>query len=152
MIQLISKYFKLEEFINSQIAIEKHIDNTPNDEIIENLNWLCLKILDPLRAKLNKSIVINSGYRSLALNLAVGGTQNPISQHTKGKAADIIVPGMIAKDLMNFIIDETSLPFDQLIFEFESWVHITYDKEKQIQREEKLMINHGTGYVPYIRR
>jgi hypothetical protein len=150
MRDLDSEYFTLQEFLVSQTASRLKIDNTPSDVEIEHIEWLCKKILDPLRNKLGKKIIILSGYRNLQLNKAVGGTQVPISQHTEGKAADIIVPGMTPKQLMNFIINQTSLPFDQVILEFSSWIHISYDRDKLIQRNNKFKINTGTGYVPYI--
>jgi zinc D-Ala-D-Ala carboxypeptidase len=144
-----SQYFKLNEFLISQDAARFGIDNTPNDIVIINLQWLCDKILDPLREKLNKPICISSGYRSIALNLKEGGTQNPISQHTMGKAADIYCPGMTPKELANYIINQTELPFDQIILEFSNWVHISFDHNKVQQRGDKLQINVGTNYLPY---
>ena len=144
-----SKYFNLNEFLISQEAIRFGIQNIPDKRAIENIQWLCTKILDPLREKIGKPIVISSGYRSPELNKKIGGAQFPPSQHTMGKAADIIVPGISAKQLMDFIITQTTLPFDQLILEYLSWCHISYDRDKVQQRGEKLLINQGTGYVPY---
>lgn len=151
MIELKSTYFTLDEFTSSQIAIRKNIDNTPTDLVIVNLNWLCSKILDPLRGKLNKPIVISSGYRCPKLNLEAGGSLIPPSQHTMGKAADLIIPGMKPKEVMDYIIEQTKLPFDQLIYEYKSWVHISYDHDKVIQRGSKLQIEIDKDYEVYIK-
>ena len=117
--------------------------------MIANLNWLCSKILDPLREKLGKPISVSSGYRCDALNIKAGGTTNPPSQHTTGKAADIIITGMTPKQVMDFVINNTNLPFDQIILEYNSWCHLSYDHDKLQQRGTKYVINTGTGYLPY---
>lgn len=83
----ISRNFKLSEFIYSETALEKGIDNTPNEQVIENITLLVIKLLQPLRGLYGKPIVISSGYRSKELNRAVGGVYN--SQHLVGQAADI---------------------------------------------------------------
>lgn len=139
MKQLQSKYFTLEEFTKSQTATRLGLDNAPNDEVIESLNWLCMKVLDPLRAKIKRAIIISSGYRSINLNKAVGGVSDKekISQHTLGQAADIYCPGMTPKELFDYIIKETKLPFDQLILEFDQWVHISYNRN--VQRGTKMI-------------
>ncbi len=142
-----SKYFKLEEFIVSQTAIRLNIDNTPSDVVINNLNWLCLKILDPLREKLNKPIIISSGYRSEKLNKIIGGSKT--SQHISGKAADIIVSGIKSRDLFNFIKQKTTLPFDQMIEEFSQWIHISHDRDKTQQQKERLIATKVNGKIIY---
>ena len=82
-----SDFFTLEEFTRSTTAKRLKIDNTPNDEVIRNLQNGVKMVLDPLRRILQAPIIITSGYRCAALNKAVGGVAN--SWHTKGNAADL---------------------------------------------------------------
>ena len=100
--QQLTPHFKLSEFTKSSTATARKIDNTPSQEVISNLKALCQNVLEPLRAYVNESspskgdkrgsvpIIIGSGYRSPALNKAVGGVAN--SQHMTGEAADIHLP------------------------------------------------------------
>ena len=88
----LSEHFELAEFLVSETAARRGIANEPTPEIIDNLRRLCQLVLEPLRVKLVRPVVITSGYRSLALNRAVGGS--PTSHHRQGRAADLIVPGM----------------------------------------------------------
>lgn len=89
-----------------------------------NLERLCAEILEPLRASLRRPIVVISGYRPPWLNRAVGGS--PTSQHMRGEAADIIVPGFGPREVCERII-RLELPFHQLILEFppNGWVHVS---------------------------
>ena len=82
----IGKYFSLAEMCASDTAKAKGIKNQPSVVEVVNLTLLCTKVLDPLR-KANGPIIISSGFRSVALNKAVGGVAT--SQHCKGQAADI---------------------------------------------------------------
>lgn len=122
----LSKHFTLEELVRSQSAIRRCIDNTPNEVTIRNLILLCEKILEPLRMKIGRPVYVSSGYRSPELNTLIGGS--PRSQHTKGEAADIEVAGMTAAEVFRYIIEESALPFDQVIEEFGEWVHISWSK------------------------
>lgn len=119
----LTRNFFLSEFITSQTAERCGYDNTPNDEQINNLRMLCVNVLQPLRDIVLVPIIINSGYRCTEVNLAVGGKSN--SQHIEGKAADLIVPAMPIVDIFNIILQ--SLPFDQMIFEFGRWVHVSWN-------------------------
>jgi len=147
--KLKSKYFKLEEFLRSETAEKEKINNIPREKDLENLQWLCIKILDPLRNKLGKPVYITSGYRSIELNKVIGGATNPISKHTEGKASDIKAEGMTAKELFDFIINETKLPYDKVILEFDKWVHITYDRNKKKQRGIKEIAVKENGKTVY---
>ena len=81
------KYFTIEELTRSTTARQRGIDNTPSQQVIDNLTALVNNVLDPLRQAWGKPIHVNSGYRCPALNKAVGGV--PHSQHMLGEAADI---------------------------------------------------------------
>ena len=82
-----SKNFTYEELVNSATAKRLKIDNTPNEEQKEKLKRLAVEILQPIRDKYGKPIVVTSGFRCAKLNNAVGGAKT--SQHCKGEAADI---------------------------------------------------------------
>ena len=62
-----SDFFTLEEFTRSTTAKRLKIDNTPNDEVIRNLQYGVQMVLDPLRRILQAPIIITSGYRCAAL-------------------------------------------------------------------------------------
>ena len=125
----LSKNFTLDELCKSEIAIRRSIDNTPTETVISNLQALVLNVLQPIRNSLGP-ITINSGYRSPAVNVAVGGS--PTSDHCLGMAADIEIAGYDNKMLAKFI--EQNFKFTQLILEFyedgqpaSGWVHVSFD-------------------------
>ena len=126
------KYFTIKELCKSSTAIQRKIDNTPNSEIVNNLEKLVEFILDPLREKYGKPIHVNSGYRCPALNKAVNGSKT--SQHMSGLAADITA-GSVAKNKILFnLVQELNLPFDQLIDEKNfRWVHVSYSDKPRKQ-------------------
>jgi len=118
----------MAEFTKSQTAERKGIDNTPQGEHLDAAKALFEKVVQPVRDHFGPT-VINSGYRSPELNEAVGGSAT--SQHCKGEAADIEVPGVPNPELAQWIHD--NLEFDQLILEFvtvgipdSGWVHVSY--------------------------
>lgn len=126
------KYFTLNELCKSSIADRLGIDNSPNFEVSTNLMQLAYYILDPLREKYGKPIIVNSAYRCPELNKAVGGSKT--SQHMKGLAADITVGSSTQnKKLFQLIID-MDLPYDQLIDEKNfRWIHVSYTKNPRKQ-------------------
>lgn len=128
------KYFTIKELCRSTKAKKLGIDNTPTDKDVENMTRLINRVLDPLREAYGEAITVNSGYRSPALNKAVGGVKS--SQHMTGEAADITVGTKEGnKWLFDYIKD--NLPYDQLIDEYDySWVHVSY--KKGINRKEVL--------------
>ena len=81
------KYFTIKELTRSTTAQLRGIDNTPSQQVINNLTALVENVLDPLREAWGAPIHVNSGYRCPALNKAVSGV--PASQHMLGEAADI---------------------------------------------------------------
>lgn len=126
------KYFTITELCKSSTAAQKKIDNTPNSEVVNNLEKLVEYVLDPLREKYGKPIHVNGAYRCPALNKAVGGSKT--SQHMLGLAADITA-GSVAKNKILFnLIQELNLPFDQLIDEKNfRWVHVSYSDKPRKQ-------------------
>ena len=122
--QLLSPNFRLSEFTLSQTAARHGIDNTPPKVLIPRLVNLA-KGLERVRALTGSAIVVTSGFRSPALNKAVGGSQN--SQHCFGEAADVICPrfGSVL-DLAELIeLNREEIGFDQMIYEYK-WVHISF--------------------------
>jgi hypothetical protein len=124
----ISKNFTLEELTASATAKAKGIRNEPGQTDIVNLCGLVHNVLQPLRKWWGKEVKIGSGYRSLALNRAVGGVSN--SQHMKGEAADLCIDGDMAKARSWFQYIKQHCEFDQLIMEHNAkgtyWVHVSY--------------------------
>lgn len=121
------KYFSIKELCRSAKAKKLGIDNTPTDKAVENMTRLIKVVLDPLREAYGQPITVNSGYRSTALNKAVGGVKS--SQHPTGEAADITVGSKEGnKWLFEYI--KNNLPYDQLIDEYNySWVHVSLDAD-----------------------
>lgn len=126
------KYFTIKELCKSSTATLKRIDNTPNSEIVNNLEQLVDNILDPLREAYGKPIKVNSGYRCEALNVAVGGSKT--SQHRYGLAADITTGSRLENKKLFILAKQLNLPFDQLIDEKAySWIHISFSKNPRKQ-------------------
>lgn len=147
--------FSLAEMCKSETALRQNIDNTPDDEVIANLKRLCEEVLQPVRDHYGKGVKVNSGYRSLAVNAAVGGVQGAKpSDHTLGMAADIEIPGVPNHELALFIQD--NLNYTQLILEFytigvpdSGWVHVSYNPANLKKQELTAVKKDGkTVYLP----
>jgi zinc D-Ala-D-Ala carboxypeptidase len=146
----LSKNFSLAEFTKSQTAERKGIDNTPQGEHMDAALALFENVVQPVRDHFGPT-VINSGYRSPELNEAVGGSAT--SQHCKGEAVDIEVPGVANGDLARWI--EENLDFDQLILEFytpgipdSGWVHVSYKADGE-NRKSILTASRVDGKTQY---
>ncbi len=129
----LSPHFTLQEMERSQTAIRHGISNKADARQMKALTDLCVNVLEPLRTLVNKSINIQSGFRNSTVNSLVSGSST--SQHKKGEAADINVEGITPSELFD-LIRNSSLPYDQVIDEFSSWVHISY---KPIQRRQAML-------------
>jgi hypothetical protein len=134
----LSANFSLKELTKSDTATRLGIDNTPDDEAIDNLKTLCDMVLQPVREHFGKSVTVNSAYRSPESNAAVGGSKT--SDHCKGMAADIEIAGVANADLAQYIMD--NLEYSQLILEFytqgipdSGWVHVSYDPNNLKKQE-----------------
>lgn len=122
----LSKNFTLTELCKTQV---RGVDNTAPAEVISRLRVLCERVLQPTRDHFGP-VVVNSGYRSPAVNAAVGGSKT--SQHMRGEAADIECPGIHNYFLAEWISE--NLDFDQVILECyepggdpnSGWVHVSY--------------------------
>jgi len=118
--------FKMSELIHSDTANKHNINNMPDINSLDCMLDLITYVLQPLRDKLGKPVIVNSGYRNSQVNRLVGGATN--SQHTKGQAADIFVNGMSVLQLFDFI-KKSGIEYDQLINEHD-WIHISFVKGK----------------------
>lgn len=119
--------FKMSELIYSETAIKNNINNMPDINSLDNLLNLIYYCLQPARELLGAPIIITSGYRNPLVNRLVGGVNS--SQHTKGQAADFTVSGITPSQIIS-IIKTSKIEFDQLINEYDKWVHISYNKGK----------------------
>ena len=124
----LSKHFKLEEFEKSSTAIRLNIKNKTGSGEIKNLTDLCYEVLEPVRAKFDKPIIITSGYRSPELCEAIGSKAT--SQHTKGQAVDFEIAGV--NNLAIGLWLTNNVNFDQYIQEYydgtpsSGWCHVSY--------------------------
>jgi zinc D-Ala-D-Ala carboxypeptidase len=121
---MLSKNFTLSELTKSSYAVRNGLSNIPSSIEVANLKALCVNVLQPLRDKFGV-VNITSGYRAPAVNIGIGGSRN--SDHCRGMAADLEIPGVSNRDVVSWI--RLNLPFKQLILEYgdAGWVHVSYD-------------------------
>ena len=146
----LSENFTMAEFIKSDTANRLGIDNTPEGEHLEAAKELFENVVQKVRDHFGPT-VLNSGYRCPELNEAVRGSKT--SQHCKGEAADIEVPGVANADVANWIVE--NLDFDQVILEFytpgepsSGWVHVSY-KADGTNRKSILTASRVDGKTVY---
>ena len=119
------KHFRIEEFEASPTAESMGIDNTMPTEARRAVERLVEVVLDPLREEFAMPIYVNSGYRSAALNAAVGGVAN--SQHRRGEAADITSGTREGNMRLWRLLRKMRLPVDQAINEHNyPWIHVSH--------------------------
>ena len=126
----LTKNFTLSEMTKSETALRQGMANEPSETEINNLRTLCEQVLQPVRDYYGMGVKVNSGFRHPLVNAKVGGSTT--SDHCKGMAADIEIPGVANADLAQWIADNCQ--FRQLILEFytpgipdSGWVHVSYD-------------------------
>ena len=127
--------FKMSELIYSKTALENQIYNMPRLDELDNLLELIINVLQPIREQFKSKVVINSGYRNQKLNTLVKGAKN--SQHLKGQAADFTVKNHSIEEVIEWI--KENLVFDQLINEYDKWIHVSYNS-RGINRKEVLYL------------
>ncbi len=145
----LTKNFRLSELVRSPMAVRKRLENDPNDIIEKKLLALAIGLLEPIR-DLFGPIYVSSGYRSPAVNRAVGGATS--SAHLYGHAADIepLESGVHKRDIIEFLA-QSSRPFDQVIYEG-TWVHVALFNGGGLQRRQVLMMfPDSTGKANYLR-
>ena len=148
---MISEHISHKEGVYSITATRRGIDNDPNDEQLNNMELLAERVFEPLRKWVGGPIKINSFFRCLELNTAIGGSKK--SQHMKGQAIDIDDTfGVVANsDMYNYI--KNNLDFDQMIWEFgdddnPNWVHVSY-VSKEDNRNRCLRASKSGGTTLY---
>jgi zinc D-Ala-D-Ala carboxypeptidase len=135
----LSPHFTLEELTRSEVAARNGWDNTPKQEEIANLQRLAYLLEKVKEAVGGKPVMINSGFRSKQVNDSVGSKDS--SQHRIGCAADIRVPGMTPKQVVDACITASVL-FDQIILEFDAWTHISVSSDPTLApRHSRLIID-----------
>lgn len=125
----ISKHISYKEAIKSNTALRLNLDNTPGDYEVSNMVGIATHLFEPLREYVGGPIKINSMFRSVDLNRAIGGSKS--SQHCQGRAIDLddTFGYKTNADMFNYI--KNNLNFDQMIWEFgndknPAWVHVSY--------------------------
>lgn len=158
----LSKNLALSEVTRSETAKRRGISNMPTPEHIENFKKLAENVFQPIRDHFGVPIRISSGYRSEALNKAIGGAGKmvngkyvPSSQHCKGEAIDIDMDGTSITNKQIFDYIKENLEFDQLIWEFGTdvnpdWVHVSYSSTGKQRKQILKAIKKGkaTSYLP----
>lgn len=149
----ITEHFNLSELVHSNTAKKRGINNDPPLWVEKNLREACEKLWEPAREILGHPMKISSGYRSEALNKAIGGSMT--SAHTYGLAIDFTSPYGSTTEVVKLLAKELKakgIPWDQMILEYPNspnggWVHLGYKSRDGKQRGQTLVINKGTGYV-----
>ena len=135
----LSEHFTLEELTATS---HRQFDNTPNASEMANLVRLAA-FLEEVKAVLGgKPVMINSGFRSKAVNDSVGSRDS--SQHRIGCAADIRVPGMTPNEVVKAII-ASGIGYDQLIREFDSWTHLSVPNDTSTAPRKQALIIDKAG-------
>ena len=149
---MISKHISYKEGVYSTTATRRGIDNTPNNEQLDNMELVADEVFEPVREWVDGPIKINSFFRCPELNTAIGGSSK--SQHCKGQAVDIDDTfGKVTNAEMYHFIKE-NLDFDQIIWEFgdddnPDWVHVSYVSEDE-NRNRCLKAYRDKGKTKYM--
>ncbi|MCA9340268.1 MAG: peptidase M15A [Candidatus Saccharibacteria bacterium] len=150
----LSLNFSTDELETSQTAIRAGRPNKIPTHLLPNAKHLAQTILQPLRDYVMRPVFVTSGFRSGWLNRKVGGS--PASAHVLALAADLVVTGMTPMQVCD-LIDRIDLPYDQLIYEFGRWTHVSAAEPGKVPRRQKLTIGWRgnevvtlAGFVPII--
>ena len=149
--RFISKYISWNEAVKSKTAEKHEIENSPNENQIQEMKKLAKNVFDPLRVWAGHPIRVNSFFRSPELCLKL--KSKATSQHTKGQAIDIDSLGEKTNSDLFYYIKE-NLNFDQLIWEFgddknPNWVHVSYVTHRE-NRKKLTIAKRIDGKVRYI--
>ena len=139
----LSKHFTLDELT---VTDHREFDNSPTQEEISNLQRLA-QLLEQVKEVIGgKPVMINSAFRCKQVNDAVGSKDS--SQHRKGCAADLRVPGMTPDEVVRAVI-AAGLPFDQIIREFDRWTHISIPNTEDVEPRRVALIIDKAGTRPF---
>lgn len=141
----LSPHFTMGEFIASETATRRGIDNTPGPQIEATLRNVLAPAMETVRALVGAPILVSSGYRSAELNAAIGGAAG--SDHLTGHACDFTAPGYgTPLQVCKLLVQHMGLlRFDQLIQEG-TWVHISFAPRR---RNQVLTAHFSGGRVTY---
>jgi zinc D-Ala-D-Ala carboxypeptidase len=141
----LTDHFTLDELTQSDTAVRLDIDNTPTKEVLENLKTLA-EGLEHVRTKLNgNSIHVSSGYRCLELNRILHSKDT--SHHVMGMAADFTCPRFGSVTDVFTCLAESGIEFEQLIKEFDLWIHISFPTKGSKGKRQVLIIDKKGKYV-----
>jgi hypothetical protein len=137
-------HFTLEELTHTD---HRELDNTPNESEIANIQRLA-EFLEQVKEVLGgKPIMVNSAFRSKAVNDAVGSKDT--SQHRIGCAADIRVPSMTPDEVVRAVI-ASGLPYDQIIREFDRWTHVSIPNTPEAKPRKQALIIDRAGTRAFV--
>ena len=135
----LSEHFSLDELTHTD---HRSLDNSPNDKELMNLHRLAIFLEKVKVAVGGKPVMVNSGFRSKAVNDAVGSKDT--SQHRLGCAADIRVPGMTPDEVVRAIL-AADLGVDQVIREFNAWTHVSIPSDEFLPTRQQALIIDKAG-------
>jgi putative chitinase len=139
----LSEHFTLDELTHTD---HREFDNTPNATEMANLTRLAAFLEEVKTVLGGKPIMVNSAFRSSAVNQAVGSKES--SQHRIGAAADIRVPGMTPDEVVKAVI-ASGIGYDQIIREFDRWTHISVPNTKDMTPRRQALIIDKSGTRVY---
>ena len=134
-----SPNFSMDELTHSDTAARHGIDNTPNEDEKDNLYKLAMELENVRKLLNNKPIYVSSGYRCLALNELLGSKRT--SAHIRGLASDFTCRQFGTPNEIVFAIINSDIPYDQVILEFDRWVHLSFCEDQETPRRQALVIN-----------
>lgn len=140
---MLTPHFTLDELTRTSTGL----DNTPTTEETAKLRAVCSAVLEPWRERVGP-MKVNSGFRSKAVNDAVGSTDR--SQHRKGEAADVVPLRMPRRDAWLILLDmmKAGLPVDQaIIYEGTNHIHVSHTATRVARRQ--VLVKTSTGYVDW---
>jgi len=139
----LSTHFTLDELTHTD---HRELDNTPNEQELENLKRLAAFLEEVKTVLGGKPIMVNSAFRSKAVNDAVGSKDT--SQHRVGCAADLRVPGMTPDEVVKAVI-ASGIGYDQVIREFDRWTHISVPNDANGSPRRQALIIDKAGTRVY---
>lgn len=134
-----SPNFSMDELTHSDTAARHGIDNTPNEDEKDNLYKLAMELENVRKLLNNKPIYVSSGYRCLALNELLGSKRT--SAHIRGLAVDFTCRQFGTPNEIVFALINSDIPYDQVILEFNQWVHLSFCEDEKTPRRQALIIN-----------
>lgn len=139
---MLTQHFHIDEFVDSQTAARQGIDNTPDEATIGRIYVTALG-MEVVRNYLGSvPVLISSGYRSPALNAAVGGSKT--SDHMLGQACDFTCPSFGTPAQVMAALVKSDIQYDQCILEFNRWVHISFKSNDKNRRQALVIDSTGT--------